>query len=201
MLSPSNISALILAGGKASRFNGQDKGLIDLQGSTMIARVIQALKPQVHSILISANRNIESYKNYGYPVLRDQSFALDKLQGPLAGILQGAVKATTPWLLLSPCDTPFIPANYCQKMITALNNQNDKMAVAVYQGKLQPLFVLLPITFQQSLTTALTNKRYKVGHWIKSMPHVEVNFSEGKMFTNINTADELTLAIDINKNH
>ncbi|VAW81532.1 hypothetical protein MNBD_GAMMA12-2490 [hydrothermal vent metagenome] len=200
MTSSSDISALILAGGKASRFNGQDKGLVELQGSTMITQVIQALKPQVNTILISANRNVESYKTYGYPVVRDQLFDLDKLQGPLAGILQGMRKATTPWLLLSPCDTPFIQANYCQKMIAALNSHTNKIAVAVHQGKLQPLFSLMPITFQQSLEKSLNDKNYKVGQWIKSMPHIEVDFLASKMFTNINTPDELTLATDINKN-
>ncbi len=191
MINSSDISALILAGGKASRFNGENKGLIQLQTSPLISYVINTLKPQVKTILISANRDIQSYQKFGYPVLQDQHSDIKHLQGPLAGILQGMEYASTPWLLLSPCDTPFLQTNYCQIMTTALATHPNKIAVAILQGKLQPLFSLIPISFKQTLKKALNNKDYKVGQWIKSLPYREVEFTDERMFTNINTPDEL----------
>ena len=47
MLTKADITALILAGGQASRFSGQDKGLIDFRGKPMITHVLNSLKPQV----------------------------------------------------------------------------------------------------------------------------------------------------------
>ena len=51
------ISAVILAGGKARRMGGCDKGLQLLHGKPLIARVIERLRPQVGEIAINANRN------------------------------------------------------------------------------------------------------------------------------------------------
>ena len=77
------ISALILAGGRSSRMNGDDKGLLKLLNSPMIEHVINRLKPQVNQILISANRHLESYQEFGYKVLVDD---YDDYRGPLAGM-------------------------------------------------------------------------------------------------------------------
>ena len=56
-----DITAIILAGGKARRMSGEDKGLITLHGRPMIDYIIHALQPQVGSILVNANRNTEQY--------------------------------------------------------------------------------------------------------------------------------------------
>ena len=52
------ISAIILSGGRATRMNGVDKGLVTLQNKPLIAHVITRLEPQVDEILINANREI-----------------------------------------------------------------------------------------------------------------------------------------------
>ena len=58
-----NITGLILAGGKARRMGGIDKGLVPLKGEPMIKHVIKRLNPQVSEILINANREIETYQH------------------------------------------------------------------------------------------------------------------------------------------
>ena len=67
-----NVTGMILAGGKARRMGGQDKGLIKINGQAMIQYVLDALKPQVNEILINANRNISEYEKFAYPVISDQ---------------------------------------------------------------------------------------------------------------------------------
>src|SRR5512145_2761512 len=65
------VTGLVLAGGQARRMGGSDKGLVPVAGRPMVEHVIAALRPQVGSILISANRNYERYARYGYPVIAD----------------------------------------------------------------------------------------------------------------------------------
>ena len=55
------ITAVILAGGRAQRMGGQDKGLLPVYGKPMIEYVIEALRSQVGQIIISANRNLDRY--------------------------------------------------------------------------------------------------------------------------------------------
>ena len=75
-----NITGIILAGGRARRMGGQDKGLIKLARKPMIEYVLNAIKPQVDDIIINANRNQTVYEKYGFPVVADQ---IEGYCGPL----------------------------------------------------------------------------------------------------------------------
>jgi molybdopterin-guanine dinucleotide biosynthesis protein A len=65
------ISCIILAGGQGSRAGGRDKGLIDYNGRPLIEHLIQSVKAQVDDIVISTNRNTESYNKYSDKVITD----------------------------------------------------------------------------------------------------------------------------------
>ena len=65
LIKKSDISGIILAGGRASRMGGVDKGLQLFKGAPLVANAIARLQPQVASINISANRNVDTYKTYG----------------------------------------------------------------------------------------------------------------------------------------
>ena len=93
MISANQITGLILAGGRAQRMGGIDKGLIPFRGKALIESAIQALQDQVGEILINANRNISQYSSYGYPVIVDET---PNFSGPLAGFSAGLKICTTP---------------------------------------------------------------------------------------------------------
>ena len=56
-----DITGVILAGGRGQRMGGIDKGLMALVGKPMVTYVLDALRPQVATIVISANRNLDQY--------------------------------------------------------------------------------------------------------------------------------------------
>ena len=72
MIKKGVVTGVILAGGKASRMGGQDKGLLVLKGKPLWEYVAHAMAPQVGHIVISANRNLESYRASALPVYQDQ---------------------------------------------------------------------------------------------------------------------------------
>ena len=86
MIAPEHITGLILAGGRAQRMGGIDKGLIPFLGKPLIASAISRLQNQVGPILINANRNITKYAAYGYSVILDET---PDFSGPLAGFSVG----------------------------------------------------------------------------------------------------------------
>lgn len=65
MLLPTQTSWVILAGGQASRMGGKDKGLIELNDKPLVQHVIERLSSQTPHILINANRNQETYAQFG----------------------------------------------------------------------------------------------------------------------------------------
>ncbi|WP_323092258.1 NTP transferase domain-containing protein, partial [Aeromonas jandaei] len=87
--SPFPVSAVILAGGRATRMGGEDKGWVELAGRPLIAHVLERLRPQVDEILINANRSHDRYQALA-PVISDDN--RDYL-GPLAGMQAGLAAA------------------------------------------------------------------------------------------------------------
>ncbi|TMH09190.1 MAG: molybdenum cofactor guanylyltransferase, partial [Betaproteobacteria bacterium] len=95
-----DITGLILAGGRGSRMGGVDKGLQNHHGMPLALHALLRLQPQVGAMLINANRNLGAYESMGAPVWPD---ALPDYPGPLAGMLAGLERCTTPYLVTVPC--------------------------------------------------------------------------------------------------
>jgi len=108
MIARSEITGLLLAGGRALRMGGIDKGLIPFQGKPLIEHAINRLGPQVANLVINANRNQTVYSQYGYPIVADEN---QDYAGPLAGYLAGLKVCNTPYLMTAPCDSPLFPTD------------------------------------------------------------------------------------------
>ncbi len=192
MNSLSNITGLILAGGRAQRMGGVDKGLIPFNDKPLIESAIARLKPQVDSILINANRNITKYAHYGYPVIMDET---PDFSGPLAGFSIGLKHCKTPYLLTSPCDSPLLPTDLAQKMMDELEASDLDLVYAssIEHGKLwaQPVFCLMRSGVRDSLKDFLSKGDLKIDHWFKELNSGTVVFENAHAFANINTPEEL----------
>ena len=72
MMSPpirsADITGLVLAGGRATRMGGRDKGLLELLGEPLAARALRRLRPQVGTLLLNANRHLDAYAALGVPL-------------------------------------------------------------------------------------------------------------------------------------
>ena len=189
------ISSIILAGGRATRMNGVDKGLVllkdklTLQQKPLIAHVIARLKPQAHEILINANREIAPYEGLGYPVLQDEN---PNFLGPLAGFSLGLQRAKHDYVLTVPCDSPLLPLDLAQKLLNGMAASRADIAVASSDGSTHPVFCLMKKSVLPSLTEYLASGERKVSTWQKSQQYVEVDFSDNSDgFINLNTFEEL----------
>ena len=74
------ITGVILAGGLARRMGHQDKGLILFQGQPLVSYAIAAMRPVVTELLINANRNIEAYQQFGWPVISDLTDSFGRME-------------------------------------------------------------------------------------------------------------------------
>lgn len=168
---------------------GQDKGLIPLNGQTLIERCIHLFAPQTGQLFISANRNLEQYAQFGYPVLAD---TMGEFYGPLAGLLSAHQQLQTALLTVVPCDAPYLPSNLVQRLVAAFTLGED-LAVIPHDGqRLQPLFGLYSEKALQSLAPYLNSGGRKVMTWVESLAPRIVDFStQSDSFYNVNSAAEL----------
>lgn len=182
------ITGLILAGGRARRLGGQDKGLIQMGNQLLIEYVLERFRPQVGDILLNANRHAEHYQQLGYPVVAD---TLPDFAGPLAGLLAGLQHMTGHWLVSVPCDNPRLPDDLVHKLVEAANRQHCRLAVAACAGELQPVYCLLHRSLQDTLADYLAAGRHKAADWIGQQTHCVVEFADCRQFENINTPAQL----------
>jgi molybdenum cofactor guanylyltransferase len=189
ILTSENITAVILAGGKGRRFAGNDKGLIMFKQRPLITYLLEAIAPQVSQIIINANRNLDVYAHYGYPVISD---AMSDYQGPLAGFSVAMSQVTTTHIVTLPCDAPFVSADYVHRLCDAFNQQQPELAVAHDGERLQPVHALLPVALKPSLDHYLQTGKRKIDHWYAQHHFSQVDFSDSlALFQNINTAEQL----------
>ena len=192
MKSHKNVTGLILAGGQARRMGGTDKGLIMLEGRTMISYTIDALEPQVNSIMINANRNIDKYQTYGYPVISDE---MADYQGPLAGMASGLKHCETEYIVTAPCDGPLLASNYVATLLQSAQQNNSKISVAFDGKRLQPVYALIHTGLLNDLNDFLASGARKIDHWYEKHQYAKGDFSSiPEMFTNINTPEDLATA-------
>jgi molybdopterin-guanine dinucleotide biosynthesis protein A len=184
-----SISAIILSGGRATRMNGVDKGLVLLQNKPLIQHVIERLTPQADEILINANRELAQYQAMGYPVLQDE---VEDFLGPLAGFSLGLQHAKHVYVLTVPCDSPLLPLDLAQRLMAALVEHNAEIAVATSEDSTHPVFCLCKKTVLPSLTAYLQQGERRVSAWQKSQQYIEVDFNDcSEAFTNLNTREDL----------
>jgi molybdopterin-guanine dinucleotide biosynthesis protein A len=183
------ITGVVLAGGQSRRMGGEDKGLQLLNGKPMVELVLARLAPQVDTILISANQNLERYGKFGAPVVPD---LISGFAGPLAGLHAALASANSPLLLSVPCDSPFFPMDLVQRMVSALDAENADIAIPRAGNRLHRAFSLLKAGLFPGLEAFLASGGRKVGLWQSTLNYVEVVFDdEAEGFANVNTLDEL----------
>ncbi|PWK36750.1 molybdenum cofactor guanylyltransferase MobA [Cupriavidus plantarum] len=197
MIDPSDITGLILAGGRGSRMGGVDKGLQLLHGTPMALHTLRRLAPQTGAQMINANRHLDVYASFGVHVVSDDAIGNTvPFNGPLAGMLAGLAACKTPWMVASPCDTPFLPVDLVERLVQAIVVTRAEIAMPVTvspdgRRQPQPAFCLMAVRLRDSLRDYLDRGERKIETWAASHSRVDVPFDDDSAFANINTLDEL----------
>ena len=183
-----NITGLILAGGRARRMGGIDKGLVELAGKPMVAYVAESLALQVGTIIINANRNLAEYREWAETVVEDRTGNFD---GPLAGVASGLGAATTDLVLTAPCDSPLLTEDLAERMYQGRIAAQAEVAVASDGQRLQPVFMLLERRLLSSIESFLAIGERKIDKWFAKHVVAVVDFSDRPdTFLNINSFED-----------
>ena len=189
-ISKNEITAVILAGGQASRMDGDDKGLIVFRELPLIAHVVNITKPKVNQTLISANRNIEEYANFGKVISDD----LEGYQGPLAGISKALKVCSTPYLLVLPCDSPLIDSALIDSLIEKMEITQADICVAHDGSIMHATFALMQTKLKKNLEEFLEEGGRKMALWYRqqNLERIDVS-SHLEVLTNINRPEDFNL--------
>jgi molybdopterin-guanine dinucleotide biosynthesis protein A len=136
---PGSVAAAILAGGCSRRMGGRDKALLPLGGRPLLQHVIGRILPQVAELGLSVERHTLAYEPFGLPQLPDP---VPGHRGPLGGLLAALrhFGARREWIVLAPCDAPFVPLDLAAMLLGAAEAAGASCAVVRDRGELQPTF-------------------------------------------------------------
>jgi molybdenum cofactor guanylyltransferase len=195
---------VVLAGGEGRRMGaGVPKPLRRLGGKTMVARVVERLRPQVMDIVVVTNDSAPGYRALRVPLIPDPpdisaaAAREGRRLGPLAGILAGMEWALkhhphAGWILTAPADVPFLPLDLTVRLCGHLHVPEPDVltvrrehAVGVWSVKLR-----------DDLRRAILKEGVRrVEEFAGRHNHAELRWPGGNApFANINTPDELTAA-------
>lgn len=189
-MNPELLSALILAGGQGRRMDGADKGLLKLDNTAFAERLAALFRPHCSRLLISCNRNADTYRRMADVSFEDREAGFP---GPLQGLESARPHLDTPWLLVTPCDTPCLDTRYITRMTDGLNSDPAPMRVAHDGHRLQNLHLLVHRRDLDVLHEYLERGERSVWGWLETAGYVPVDFSDcPELFTNVNTPEDLS---------
>ena len=191
--------AIVLAGGRASRMGGGDKGLRTVGGRAILERVIAALAVQCDHILINANGDPARFAGFGHHVVAD---SVAGQPGPLAGLLAGLDHVAdhhphAGFALTVPGDAPFLPADLVGRLEDRRVADRAEIVHARSGEHAHPLVALWSVALRNDLRRALVAEGIrKVGVFTARHPFATVTWPSEPIdpFLNINTPEDLAAA-------
>ncbi len=184
-----DITGVVLAGGRARRMGGRDKGLVEIDGTPMVVFTVNALKAQTAAVIINANRNIDCYR-----ALCDCRVVPDSVgdfAGPLAGMAAAMEAVNSSYILTAPCDSPLVARDLGQRLFEALKREDAELAVAHDGERMQPVFALVHTDLLESMLSYLRSGESKIDTWYAGHRTALADFSdETSMFLNVNTPED-----------
>jgi len=183
---------LILAGGKAQRLGGADKGLVKLNKRPLIEYVIDRIPHTNDEPIISTNRNRHLYYAYSQRIISD---SISGFQGPLAGIYSALKHINHDYLFVVPCDMPFLPENLFTNLQRAILANNCSISAVKHGSRIEPLLLLIEKTHIESIADYFNSGRRSVIGWIEESRCSYAEYDKNNSyFININSNDDLILA-------
>jgi len=174
-------SALILAGGKATRFGGIAKHLIEIGGETILARQLRVLAPRVTEVLVSAPADVE-----GVRTVRDHVDGA----GPLAGIAAGAAAWRTGGVLVGAGDMPYLGGELVDALLA--HRAGDAVGVRA-NGLPEPLVCALRRGTLPAVERRLAAGRYKASGLLvdEGLDVAWLDWGDRAALRNVNSPDDL----------
>jgi molybdopterin-guanine dinucleotide biosynthesis protein A len=179
-----NATAIILAGGKSSRMQGEDKSLLPIEGKPMILHIADQLKAHFDAVMIGANDK-EKYAFLGYPIVPDHEAG----KGPLGGIHACLEASSTEINFITACDIPTMNIKLIRNMIN-LSLDVDIVMPLSKDFKQEPLYAVYKRSVTKPAAMILQNNGRRIVELLKYVKSRFIQFDDEQWYQNLNSKDE-----------
>ena len=199
---------VVLAGGEGRRMGaGVPKPLRLLGGQTMVAHVVERLRPQVMDLVVVANDPDPAYRPLKVAVIADPPDIQEAAQregrrlGPLAGILAGmewsiANHPHSGWILTAPADVPFLPLDLTVRLCGEMHVPEPDVLMVRHGSRREHSLAVWSVKLAADLRRAVLEEGMRRVEGFAHRHRVaELAWpGGGEPFLNINTPEELSAA-------
>ena len=186
------MTAIILAGGKASRMKGQDKAFLKIDNEPLIILQMRALKRIFKKIIIVTDLP-EKYGN-----IRNVKVISDIIphQGPLGGIYSGLTASNSFYNFVVACDMPYIDTGFIEYMYKKSSGYDA--VIPRINKRYEPLYSFYSKNCLKFIGQLLDKKIFRINRLFSKIKLQEITKNEvgefafgARIFTNINTKEDL----------
>jgi molybdopterin-guanine dinucleotide biosynthesis protein A len=188
-------SALVFAGGRASRLGGVNKALLEVGGVTIVGRIIEALEPLVGELIAVVNDDALAHLPE-LRLVRDP----DPHAGVLPALLAGLRAARGNVCLAVACDMPFVSRPLFEHQLGLLSGCD--LVLPTVGGHAEPMHaVYRTATCADAVAAALERGERRMVAFHRDVRVRELSESELRLvdpdlraFLNVNTTQDLDRA-------
>lgn len=192
MTAREEVTGIILAGGKSSRF-GSNKALSRIDGDRLIERLCRTVGSVAGRMMLITN----TPEDYAFLELEYRKDLVPRC-GPIGGIYTALRTAHTPLCLCVACDMPFIRPEFLEYMVE--RSPGYDVVVPVNGGRVEPLCAVYRETCVPAIEDRIQARRYKIDGFFDAVRVLRLEPEEGgfddtDMFFNINDRADYEAAL------
>lgn len=157
------ICALVLAGGKSTRMNGNNKAFLKYKDKTFIENILEVLK-EFNKIYISVDDK-EKYKDLNYELIEDEY----KEIGPIGGIYSALKVIKEEYVFITACDMPKISKKLINILKSNLTKDYQYIIFSDENERLYPLGGIYSKECLPFIEEMIYSKNYKLTDLVKKL--------------------------------
>jgi molybdopterin-guanine dinucleotide biosynthesis protein A len=197
----SDCSGVILSGGLSSRFSGRNKAFLEIDGKTILERIVAVFADLFDEIILVTNEPL-AYTDWDVKIVSD----LFEQRSSLTGLHAGLFYTTRPYAFFTACDTPFVNPGLVRLLVDNIDPTVDVVVPETEKG-LEPLFAVYSRRCIKPFRESIEQQKFKISRVfstmrVRTVPETRLRRKDPDLisFFNINAPEDLTRATQLAAN-
>jgi molybdopterin-guanine dinucleotide biosynthesis protein A len=173
------LAAAILAGGRARRLGGVNKGTLSIGSAAIIDRQLEVLRALATDVFV-VGREDPAWDARGLRVVPDEIAD----GGPLAGIYTAIRCSPCDRTLVVACDMPFLSSAFLLRLAAV---EDADLVIPRSERGYEPLCAIYSRACERDIHARLTRREYEASTLPAGMRVAEIGVGNDLTFVNVNT--------------